>query len=122
VNWFITALKKYAVFSGRSQRSEYWFFVLFYLLIYIVLAIVDNVAGSFDSKSGVGLFTGIFWLAMLIPYLSVTVRRLHDTDRTGWWILIALIPLIGAIVLLVFLVQDSDAEANRFGANPKAAA
>ena len=122
MNWFITALKKYAVFSGRSQRSEYWFFVLFYLLIYIVLAIVDNVAGSFDSKSGVGLFTGIFWLAMLIPYLSVTVRRLHDTDRTGWWILIALIPLIGAIVLLVFLVQDSDAEANRFGANPKAAA
>ena len=121
MNWFTTALKKYAVFSGRSRRSEYWYFVLFYLLIYIVLAIADGATGSFDSKSGIGLFTGIFSLAMLIPSLSVTVRRLHDTDRTGWWILITLIPLIGAIVLLVFLLQDSNADANRFGPNPKAA-
>jgi uncharacterized membrane protein YhaH (DUF805 family) len=122
VSWFITALKKYAVFSGRSRRSEYWYFVLSYSLIYIVLAVADSVTGSFDSRSGVGLLTGIFSLALLIPSLSVTVRRLHDTDRTGWWILITLIPLIGLIVLLVFVLQDSDAEANRFGPNPKAAA
>ena len=121
MNWFTTALKKYAVFSGRSRRREYWYFVLFYLIIYVVLAVADAATGSFDSKSGIGLFTGIFSLAMLIPSLSVTVRRLHDTDRTGWWILITLIPLIGAIVLLVFLLQDSNEEANRFGPNPKAA-
>lgn len=122
MNWFTTALKKYAVFSGRSRRREYWYFVLFYLIIYIVLAVIDNATGSIDPQTRIGLFTGIFSLAMLIPSLSVTVRRLHDTDRTGWWILITLIPLIGAIVLLVFLLQDSNAEANRFGANPKAAA
>ncbi len=121
MNWFITALKKYAVFSGRSRRSEYWYFILFYLIIYIALAVIDGVTGSFDSKSGIGLLTSIFALALLIPSLSVSVRRLHDTDRSGWWLLIGFIPLIGAIVLIVFFVQDSGAGTNRFGSNPKAA-
>jgi uncharacterized membrane protein YhaH (DUF805 family) len=121
MNWFMTAVKKYATFSGRSQRSEYWYFLLFYMIIYIVLAVVDGITGSFSAKSGVGLLTGIFSLAMLLPSLAVTVRRLHDTDRSGWWILIGLIPLIGRIVLLLFLVHDSGTGANRFGENPKAA-
>ena len=121
MNWFITALKKYATFSGRSQRSEYWYFLLFYLIIYLVLAVVDGITGSFSAKSGIGLLTGIFSLAMLLPGLSVAVRRLHDTGRSGWWIFIGLIPLIGGIVLIVFLVQDSEAGANRFGGNPKTA-
>jgi len=121
VNWFTTALKKYAVFSGRSRRSEYWYFILFYFIIYIALAFVDRVTGTFDPKSGIGLLTAIFALALLIPSLSVSVRRLHDTDRSGWWLLIGFIPLIGAIVLIVFLAQDSGAGTNRFGPNPKAA-
>jgi uncharacterized membrane protein YhaH (DUF805 family) len=122
MNWFLEALKKYADFSGRARRSEYWYFVLFYLLIYIVLAIVDRVTGTVSSNSSVGLLTGLFSLGMLIPSLSVLVRRLHDTDHSGWWVFISLIPLIGAIVLLVFCVQDSQPEENRFGANPKTAA
>ncbi len=120
MNWFMTALKNYAVFSGRSRRSEYWYFALFYLIFYAVAAIVDVMAGTFDRASGIGLFTGILTLAFLVPSLSVSVRRLHDTGRTGWWLLIALVPLVGAIILLVFLAQDSEAGGNRFGANPKA--
>lgn len=113
MNWFVTALKNYAVFSGRSRRSEYWCFALVYLIFYAVAAIVDVMAGTLDRASGIGIVTGILTLAFLIPSLSVTVRRLHDTGRTGWWLLIALIPL-------VFLGQDSEAGANRFDANPKA--
>ena len=121
MNWFITALKKYATFEGRSQRSEYWYFILFYVLIYVVLAVFDGISGSFSGKAGIGLLTGIFSLAMLLPSLAVTVRRLHDTGRSGWWILIGFIPLIGGIILLVFLVQDSEAAANGYGENPKPA-
>ena len=120
MNWFMTALKNYAVFSGRSRRSEYWYFALFYLIFYGVAAIVDVLTGSYDRATGLGLFTGILTLAFLVPSLSVSVRRLHDTGRTGWWLLIALIPVVGGIVLLVFLAQDSEAGGNRFGANPKA--
>ena len=123
MNWFLVAVKeKYADFSGRARRREYWFFLLVYLLINIALLVVDNLLGWFDADSGVGVLSGIFTLALLIPSLSVAVRRLHDTDRSGWWLLIGLIPLIGGIVLLVFFVQDSQTGANRFGPNPKAAA
>ena len=121
MNWFITVIKKYAVFSGRARRSEYWFFILFYLIIYIALSFVDRATGTFDARSGAGLLTSIYALALLIPSLAVSVRRLHDTDRSGWWILIAFIPLIGAIVLLVFFVLDGTAGTNRFGPNPKEA-
>jgi len=123
MNWFLVAVKqKYADFSGRARRREYWFFLLVYLLINIALLVVDNLLGWFDADSGVGVLSGIFTLALLIPSLSVAVRRLHDTDRSGWWLLIGLIPLIGGIVLLVFFVQDSQTGANRFGPNPKGAA
>ena len=123
MNWFLIAVKqKYADFSGRARRSEYWYFLLFYMLILIALSVVDVVMGWFSTDAGVGVLSGIYTLALLIPSLSVSVRRLHDTDRSGWWLLIGLIPLIGGIVLLVFFVQDSQAGANRFGRNPKAAA
>ena len=118
MNWFIAALKKYAVFSGRARRSEYWYFVLFYLLIYVALAFVD---GMLNGAANFGLLSTIFSLGMLIPSISVGVRRLHDTDRSGWWLLVSLVPVIGAIVLIVFSAQDSHPGDNRFGANPKAA-
>ncbi len=122
MNWFLLALNKYATFSGRSQRSEYWYFVLFYILIHMVLAFVDNFTGSFDADRGFGLLGGLFTLAVLLPSIAVGVRRLHDTSRSGWWLLISFIPLIGTIVLLVFFVQDSTPGDNEYGPNPKAVA
>lgn len=116
---FMTALRSYAVFSGRSRRSEYWYFGLFYLIFYVALAIVDGMIGSFDAKAGIGLCSGVWALAMLVPSLAVSVRRLHDTGRTGWWLLIGVVPLIGAIVLIVFFAQDGQPGSNRFGRNPK---
>ena len=95
MNWFVTALKNYAVFSGRSRRSEYWYFGLFYLIFYAAAAVVDVMFGSFERTSGIGVCTAIVALALLIPSISVTVRRLHDTGRSGWWLLIGFIPLVG---------------------------
>ena len=121
MNWYIEVLKKYAVFNGRARRKEYWYFVLFSMLISIVLAIIDGATGSFSAEAGMGLLGGIYALAVLIPSIAVGVRRLHDTNRSGWWLLIALIPIIGAIVLIVFLASDSKPEENQYGPNPKAA-
>lgn len=121
MNWYLEVLKKYAVFSGRARRKEYWFFVLFNIIISIVLAVIDGVTGSFSPEAGMGLLGGIYTLAVLIPGIAVSVRRLHDTERSGWWLLIALVPLIGAIVLLVFMVQDSKPGQNQYGPNPKEA-
>jgi uncharacterized membrane protein YhaH (DUF805 family) len=84
-----------------------------------VLSIVDGMIGSYNSEGGIGLLSGIYSLAVLIPGIAVSVRRLHDTNRSGWWLLISLIPLIGAIVLLVFMVQDSQEGDNQYGPNPK---
>ncbi len=122
MNWYLEVLKKYAVFSGRARRKEYWYFSLFNLLITIVLAVIDGMTGTLIAEANIGLLGGIYALAILIPFLAVSVRRLHDTDRSGWWLLIALIPLIGAIVILVFMVQDSKPGENQYGSNPKGAA
>ena len=120
MDWFLVVVKeRYAQFSGRARRSEYWYFYLFYVLIVIGLAIVDGISGTRNATAGVGLFSGVFGLAMLIPSLAVSVRRLHDTGRSGWWLLIALVPVIGAIVLLVFVLLESAPGANQYGANPK---
>lgn len=119
MNWYFQALKKYTVFNGRSRRKEYWYFVLFNTIISIVLAVIDVVTGSFSPEAGIGLLGGIYTLAVLIPGIAVAVRRLHDTGRSGWWLLIGLIPIIGAIVLLVFMVQDSNPGQNQYGPNPK---
>ena len=121
MSWYLEALKKYAVFSGRSRRKEYWYFVLFNIIVGVVLAAIDALLGTFSSSSNIGLLSGIYSLAVLIPTLAVTVRRLHDIDRTGWWILIGLVPLIGGIVLLVFALLDSTPGSNRYGPNPKEA-
>jgi uncharacterized membrane protein YhaH (DUF805 family) len=118
MNWYVEVLKKYAVFEGRARRSEYWFFFLFNFLISLGISIV---VGVLSSAAGVDLsfLSFVYALAVLIPSIAVAVRRLHDTDRSGWWILISLIPCVGTIILLVFLVQDSTPGPNRFGANPK---
>ena len=119
MNWYLQVLKKYAVFTGRAQRAEFWYFVLFNLLISVALALVDVAIGTYSEEAGVGLLYGIYALAVLLPGIAVAVRRLHDTGRSGWWYLIGLIPLIGAIVLIVFWVQDSQPGENQHGPNPK---
>ncbi|MFT2009884.1 DUF805 domain-containing protein [Pontibacter sp. 13R65] len=113
MNWYKMVLSKYAEFSGRSRRSEYWYFMLFNVIISMVLALVDMAVGSF------GILGGLYSLFIFIPSLALTVRRLHDTGRSGWWMLISLIPFIGWIVLLVFTVSDSQYGDNQYGPNPK---
>lgn len=119
MNWYLGVLKKYTVFSGRAQRAEYWYFVLFNMLVGIALSMIDQATGTLDAETGVGLLGGLYSLAVLLPSLGVSVRRLHDTDRSGWWMFILLIPVVGVIALLVFFVQDSKAGTNEYGDNPK---
>jgi uncharacterized membrane protein YhaH (DUF805 family) len=119
MNWYLQVLKKYAEFGGRSRRKEYWFFVLFSTLISILLISIDSATGTLRSPAGLGLLSGIYSLAVLIPSLAVSVRRLHDTSRTGWWLLLGIVPLIGPIVLLVFFVSDGNPDDNEYGPNPK---
>lgn len=122
MNWYIEAFKKYAVFSGRSRRKEYWFFVLFNIIVALILGFIDGLAGTFSPESGVGVLGGLYTLVALVPGIAVSVRRLHDTNRSGWWMLIGLIPIVGAIVLFVFFVQEGDAGHNQYGPNPKGTA
>lgn len=119
MHWFLIALKKYATFSGRARRSEYWYFVLFYLLIFFTLSVIDGITGSFSAASGMGFLGGLLTLGLLLPSIAVGVRRLHDTGRSGWWLLLGLFPIVGAIVLLVFFARDSAAGDNAHGPNPK---
>lgn len=106
-----TVLGKYADFSGRAQRSEYWFWYLAVLIAYVVAVIVDQIIGA-------PILTIIVALGVIVPTLAAGVRRLHDTDKSGWFILIGLIPLVGPIVLIVFFATDSGPD-NQYGPNPK---
>lgn len=108
-----TCFQKYVVFNGRAARSEYWFWVLFTFIGSFVLGIVDGILGM-------QLLGGLFTLAVLLPSISVGVRRLHDIDKSGWWILINLIPIIGLIVFIFWAVTKGTAGDNRFGADPLA--
>ncbi len=112
MDYFVDAFKKFADFSGRATRTQYWMFILIFTVIYFVLALIDVYLGTMVLAS-------IFNLVLLIPSISIAARRLHDTGRTGWWQLIIFLPIIGIIVLLVFLVQDSHGD-NEYGPNPKA--
>lgn len=120
MNWYLTVLKKYADFSGRARRKEYWMFVLMNFLVSILISIVGAVIGDTDGLIAVSL-SGVYALFIFIPSLAVTVRRLHDTNKSGWWILITFVPLIGGLVLLIFMIMDSDPNTNAYGANPKTA-
>ena len=112
MSWYLEVLKKYAVFEGRSRRSEFWYFVLFNFIISVVLSIIDRAIGT--TNAGSGLLDGLYSLAVFIPSIAVGIRRMHDTNRSGWWILLP-------IVNLVFWAEDSNPGDNKYGANPKLA-
>ena len=118
MDWFVTVLKRYAVFSGRASRPEYWYFTMVWLVVATVLAFIDGILGTMSTRSGMGLLSGVFGLAVLLPALAVTVRRLHDSDRSGWWCLVSLVPVVGALVLLVLMLLKGTAGPNRFGSGP----
>jgi uncharacterized membrane protein YhaH (DUF805 family) len=122
MNWYLAVVKKYAVFSGRARRKEYWMFTLFYTIFLIVAMVLDNVLGTTVAGLGYGLFYCVFVLAMVLPGLGVGVRRLHDVGKSGWFLFIVLIPIVGAIWLLVLACSDGIAGPNKYGANPKEAA
>lgn len=112
MEWYLAGLKKYAVFSGRARRKEYWMFLLCNIVISFAIGIIG---GLFN----VGFIGAIYALATFIPGIAVTVRRLHDIGRSGWWIFVVLIPLIGIIAMFIFMVLDGDNSSNKYGKNPK---
>jgi uncharacterized membrane protein YhaH (DUF805 family) len=119
MNWYLDVLRKYAEFGGRAKRKEYWMFILFNAIFFSILMFIDRMLGTLSAQGGIGLLSGLYLLAVLLPSIAVTVRRLHDTGRSGWWILIYLIPIVGPIILLVFMLQDSTPGYNQHGPNPK---
>ena len=110
MHWYFEVLKKYSVFDGRAHRTEYWMFVLVNVIISFVLEMV---------LGDPGVLAVLYSLAVLVPSIAVSVRRLHDIGRSGWWLLVGVIPVVGGIVLLVFAVQDSQLGDNQYGPNPK---
>jgi uncharacterized membrane protein YhaH (DUF805 family) len=120
MNWYVEVLKKYAVFSGRARRKEYWMFFLFNIIIGGILGLIEGLTGIAQNSDQSVLAT-IYMFAVLIPGIAVGVRRLHDTGRSGWWTLIALIPILGSLVLLFWMVLDSEPGQNQYGPNPKLA-
>lgn len=113
MKYWVECWKKYATFSGRARRKEYWMFILFNMLVAFGVNIVDAVLGM------EGVLAAGYSLAALIPAWAVFTRRMHDIGKSGWWWLIGLVPVVGAIVLLVFACKDSEPGDNAYGPNPK---
>ena len=124
MHYYFDVIKKYAQFSGRARRKEYWMFALVSAIISLVLGFIDNLAGLqiAAGNTAIPVLTLLFELFILVPSLAVTARRLHDIGKSGWWILISLIPIIGEIVLFIFTVIKGNAGANKYGEDPKAGA
>ena len=123
MNWYLKVLRQYVDFSGRARRKEFWMFNLFSMIFIIVAMVLDRVLGTtfnlYGQSLGYGWFYLIYCLAVFIPGLAVAVRRLHDIGKSGWNYFIGLIPLVGAIILLVWLCKDSQVGENKWGVNPK---
>jgi uncharacterized membrane protein YhaH (DUF805 family) len=118
MHYYTDVLKKYATFQGRARRQEYWMYMLFNIIIAAVLVILGAATGS---KIFIILYY-VYILAVLLPSLGVTARRLHDTGRSAGWIFIVLVPFVGSLVLFIFTLLEGDRVANEYGPDPKAAA
>jgi uncharacterized membrane protein YhaH (DUF805 family) len=122
MQWYLKVLRQYADFAGRARRTEFWMFTLFSLIISIVLGVLDSLLGTtFVAGTTSGWLGLLYGLAVLLPSLGVSVRRLHDTGRSGLWVLIGLVPIVGAIVLIVFCATEGNPGPNSYGPDPKAA-
>lgn len=119
MKYFLYCLQHYADFSGRARRSEYWFFVLFNFLVSFVLGFVFGLIATATEVPSIASLAYLWSVAMVVPALAVTARRLHDIGRSGWWMLIALVPIVGGIILLVWECTDSQPGFNQYGPNPK---
>src|SRR5690625_8011840 len=117
MNWYLSALKQYAVFTGRARRKEYWFFVLFNIIAFIILGFIDQTLGLPGFAPGWGPLSSLYWLAIIIPSVAVAVRRLHDIGRTCWWLLLVFIPFIGSIVLIIFFLLSFHPAPNHYCSN-----
>lgn len=113
MEWYLTVLRKYVDFSGRARRKEYW---IFFLISFLASVVLQFVGSLFNAG---GMLSGLYSLAVLLPGVAVSIRRLHDTSRSGWMALLGLIPFVGWIILLVFAAQDSTPGTNQYGPNPK---
>lgn len=123
MNWYLKVLKQYADFKGRARRKEYWYFILFNGIFALIAMGLDNLLGITFSSYNRNLFYGyiylLYGLIVFIPSLAVVVRRLHDVGKSGWWYLIVLIPVIGAFIILYYMIKDSEPGTNKWGENPK---
>lgn len=120
MDWMLMPLRRYADFSGRSQRKEYWMFVLGMIIVFVVLGIVEGILGINQMVGGVyGPLTALAGLGVIVPGIAVQVRRFHDQDKSGWFVLLGLIPFVGSIAVLVFMCLDGTRGDNRFGPDPK---
>jgi uncharacterized membrane protein YhaH (DUF805 family) len=119
MNWYLKVLRNYVEFNGRARRTEYWMFALFNFIFFVVAAVIDNILGTTFWILPYGWFYLLYALAVIIPGLAVGVRRLHDIGKSGWMMFIALIPIIGAIWLIVLFVTESMPGENIYGPNPK---
>lgn len=120
MKWYLKALKQYADFSGRARRKEYWMFVLFNIIFSLIASLIDKAIGiDFSDGYGYGIVTVIYALIVFIPGLALTVRRLHDINKSGWMIFISLIPLIGGIWMLVLVCTEGTRGDNQYGPDPK---
>ena len=120
MDWYLKCLKQYADFKGRARRKEYWMFVLFNFIFSFILGLLDGVFGlDLDGELSLGVLSGIYTLAVFIPGLAVCVRRLHDVGRSGWYFFLILIPLVGAIILIVWFCTEGDRCENNWGPDPK---
>ena len=120
MEYMLMPLKRFTDFSGRSRRKEYWMFFLLVIIVAIVIGIIEGVLGLNGAIGGVyGPLTAIFALAVIIPSLAVQVRRFHDQDKSGWFVLLGFIPLLGGLIVLVFMCLEGTAGPNQYGEDPK---
>jgi uncharacterized membrane protein YhaH (DUF805 family) len=123
MKWYLKVLKQYADFNGRARRTEYWMFQLFSLLVIIgiglLASLMKGIVGSETAAFLAGILILVYLIAIFIPSLAVTIRRLHDQNKSGWFLLMQLIPWVGGIIIFVFMVSDGTMGSNQYGPDPK---